>query len=669
MRRFIASLPGKAISQVVILSMLAPMFSLMLLGKADAQVATQPTWAVLPYVVGPKATGIANLGSMQAEAVASELSKTTQYDIAPQEQIKRAADKLGLQLPVTDQTSLLRLGQELRASTLVVGEVVSYQIMDTGGGKQAVVGVNTRVIDVSSGLPVNGAGVTERSTVRVGNISDETLVSDAMAQAAAHTVDIIRTQTLPTGTVLNTTENTALINQGTRTGFKSGQKVIVVRGREQVATATITETEPDQAYLRADRVWKGIQPGDKVRVIFDIDNKVVGVRPNGTPVVAKKPRHSSNSGLMSVVLVLALGAFLLGGGRASSQNGAASFVSEATMFPDPTGSSAVRLKWSPDIFYRSNFSRVQWQIWRSDVTDTPVLVINGNQFQAYDVSGVSTTGTYASLADFNGKIGGNTCDVTSVPSNDFTGVGPVTGHAYQYKIELIYRVSSLDLPGGGDTGGTGGTGLTTGGGTGITTGGGTNGGGSTGLTTGGNTGLTTGGTNGGTTGGTNGGTTGGTGGAQDCYFITQQTFATGLSTPLTRSVGQSPANGASIPKSVSYDPTTQNITFTFSSANTGGAPLTLEYRIEASLSPLFPKGNTLLVGPPKLTSETGPISIVAANNFFQDIAPGTLVFWRIGVKNVVDAPGPVPDASGYRYVFGPNMQFVRAETPPPPPGP
>jgi len=309
-RRFIKSLPGKALGQLVIMAYLLPTLTLMMLGKAQAQLTTQPTWAVLPFVVDAKAAGMANLGTVASDAVASELSKTNLYDVVPQEQIKRAAESLGLQLPITDQTSLLRLAQEVRASTVVTGEVVEYRILPNGGGKQAVVGMNVNVIDVASGLPVNGAGVGARSTVRLNDASNDTVVTEAIGMAASDAVSRIRSQTLPTGTVLNTTEKTALINQGTRSGFKRGQRVVVVRGREQVATGTITDVEADQAYLESNRIIKGIQPGDKVRVIFDFKG-VTGVTGAGRVDQARPSEHRSPSGFLQVLLLVGIGALLV----------------------------------------------------------------------------------------------------------------------------------------------------------------------------------------------------------------------------------------------------------------------------------------------------------------------------------------------------------------------
>jgi hypothetical protein len=102
--------------------------------------------------------------------------------------------------------------------------------------------------------------------------------------------------------------------------------------------------------------------------------------------------------------------------------------------------------------------------------------------------------------------------------------------------------------------------------------------------------------------------------------------------------------------------------------------LTLEYVVEQSLSPLFPKNGTFLAHVPggsavakKITSDTNVVSLTTNNDLFQDVAAGTTIFWRVGVRNVVDVPGPKTDSAGNRYIVGPTQQFVRAETPPPPP--
>ena len=249
MRRFIQSLPGKLIAHVAAFALLLPSLSLMFVGKAFAQLQNLPTWAVVDFV--SKKGG--SFGTTAAEAVAGELAKTGKYDVVPQETVKRSMDTLGLQTPVTETTSILRLAQDLRASTVVRGELVDYQIKSVGGGKQASVALRVIVIDAASGLPVNGAALTGTSTVRTGDVSDETLVADALGTAANRAVSEIQARTLPTATILNTVDREALINKGLRSGFKDGQEVIIIRNREQVATAKITRAEADQAYVSYSR--------------------------------------------------------------------------------------------------------------------------------------------------------------------------------------------------------------------------------------------------------------------------------------------------------------------------------------------------------------------------------------------------------------------------------
>jgi hypothetical protein len=652
-RRFIRSLPGKVVSQLFVLSLLVPSLSLSLIGRAEAQLQQLPQWAVTDFVV--RGAPNSAFGAVAAEAVASELAKTQRYEVQPQESVKRALETLTLQTPVRDITSLTRLAQELRVGTIVTGEVAEWKVRNVNGGKQATVAMQVNAYDAASGLGVNGAAVQASSTVRAGDVPNDTLINEAIQIAASKAVSQIQTNTLPTGTVLNTFQDTALINQGARTGFKSGQDVIVTRGREQVAVARVTnEVDPDQATVKITRSWKGIQPGDKVRAVF-VPPTVKGISNSpdvdASPSVTKPRARGNNSGFVSLLLVVALGAILLGGGNASSQSASSEVITEATMYPDPSGVPAVKVSWSPNLFSKGNTQRYAWQIWRNDVIDSPVLVVPGGQTSAYD----TTTGrTNLAWFDFGGVVGGATCDNPgSPPGNTAAAVAGVTpGRAYVYQVSLVYRVNSLDLP-DASTGGSGGnTGGTLGGSTGTnTTGGNTTGTNTTGTNT---TGTNTTGTN---TTGTNGG------GGQDCFFSSGRDTARGLATPLARPQLQAPAEGAAVPPPSPGDPVNDNLTFTFQSAVTTD-PITVEYIVEVSTSPSFTKSTTRVAGR-KTTPSPGTISITADNNFLT--AQGTIIWWRVGARNIADRPGPTKDPIGQRFVFGPGRSFTRPGPPPPPP--
>jgi hypothetical protein len=641
-RRFIRSLPGKVVSQLLALSLLLPTVSLGLVGRAEAQLQQLPAWAVTEFVdqVSPGSP----YQAAAAEAVSTELARTQRYDVQPQDTVKRALETLGLQTPVTDITSLSRLGQELRANTIVTGRIVDYKIRRVNGGKQALVAMQVTAYDVSSGLGVNGASVQGSSTVRAGDVPDATLITEAINTGAALAVGQIENNTLPNGTVLNTFEDTALINQGSRTGFKPGQDVIVTRGRDQVATARVIDVDPDQATVRVQRSWKGIQPGDKVRAVFvppitqGVDLRNAGN--SGRPIERQPRKHTSNAGFFSLLLVVGLGAVLLGNGGASGQGASSDVRAEAVGFPDASGLPAVKISWSPNLFHKGNTQRFAWQLFRSDVPDSPVLVVPGGQTFAYDTTDPRVN---LNFYDFGGVIGGTTCDFSAPPASSAANVpGVQPGRPYVYSVSLVYVLNAIDLPDGG---------------TGATSGntGGTNTGGNTGGT---NTTGNTGGTN---TGGNTGGT-GGTGGTV-CYFTTARDTAVGLATPLAPPQLQAPAEGAAVAPPSPGDPINDQITFTFNSAVTAN-PITVAYAIEVSTSPLFTKATTRLVGT-KISGATGTVSISASNNFLT--TEGTIVYWRVGARNVADNPGPVKDAIGQRYVWSTPRSFTRPGSPPPPP--
>lgn len=653
MRRFINSMSGRAVSQIVAIALALPFLTFALARRADAQIQAQPRWAVIEFINRTGKGGQA-VGAAASEAVYSEFAKTGKYDLEAPESVNRAIDQLGLVKPVKDQTSLLRLAQELRVSTIVTGEVHDWQIRSVAGGKQADVAIKIKVLDVASGLPVNGALVNEHSAVRAGDPADETLINEALTAAASAGVATIQGRALPTATVLNTRIDTALINQGSRTGFVNGQDVIVVRGREQVATAKVMDVEEDSASIRIVRGLKGIKPGDKVRVVFDpgeFSPKGFGTSGQKAEVGAVKPRRSgNNSAVITMALVLGLVFVLLSNGRSGDNKAVNSFIAEASMFPTNSGSPAVKLTWSRDLFYRGLDRQVQWQIWRDDVSTSPVVVADRTLSFAYD-----TTATRDVNFD-TAPVGGLSCE--GLGTDSAAGVlGIVPGRPYLYSISLVFRISENDFPGsgstGGSTGGGGSTGLTTGGTT-----GGTTTGGSTGLTTGGTTGTT--GTTGGTT-GTTGGTTGGQGGY--CYFATDKTTASGFSTPLNRVGLLSPANNATI---TSYTP------FSFSSAVNPSFPSQMGYVLQISSSPTFARSSTFTTNE-IIRTDTTSISIALPSRFpgdnfpqfLTDNFPGAREFWwRIGARNINDVPGPAPDASGFRYVFSNPNRFTRPAPPP-----
>ena len=112
MRRFITSLPGKVIGQVVISALILPSVTLALFTRASAQIATLPSWAVTEFV-NRKSPGTA-YGKIAADSFASELGKSGDVDVVASDSVKRAIENLGIASPPDSLVNLLRLAQEVK---------------------------------------------------------------------------------------------------------------------------------------------------------------------------------------------------------------------------------------------------------------------------------------------------------------------------------------------------------------------------------------------------------------------------------------------------------------------------------------------------------------------------------------------------------------------------
>ncbi|MBV6457617.1 MAG: hypothetical protein HONBIEJF_00732 [Fimbriimonadaceae bacterium] len=652
MRRLIHSHFGRAVSFLVTFALLLPAFTLITARKAEAQVETQPAMAVLEFAdVSKVPNKIPGLGKTAATALRAELEKTNKYDVLSEDTVNRSMGDLGFQPPVTRVEDQIRLGQQAQAVTVTSGTINNYRVVDQGGGKVGQVLMRIEIRDVASGLVINGAALSASSSVRVGDITPEALINEAIAAGMFNAVREIQSRTLSSATVLNTLDNTALINQGERVGFKKGQEVVVTRGREQVAIASVTDLEPDSAFIRVTRGLKGMQPGDRVRVIFSVPEVKGDFGKGGSAQVQGKKSRGNNTALIAALLIIGLVAILLSSGRSDSTAVINNFTAQAELDftnVDVNGGAgpAVRLRWSPEQFFTGgNAQRFAYQIWRNDVPNTPILIVDGGQTEAVDRNDGRSFNWY----NFGGLIGGTTCQFSEPPSEGPVSPAPlVAGTQYQYSIELVYKLSQLDLPGsGGSTGGgTGTTGLSTGGSTGGTT---TSTGSTGGLTIGRDVvemlASTTGGRE--TTGGTTGSTSGEAG---ECYFATARVAGPTV-TPLAQPVLRSPDDGAKLDVSVPR-------TFQFISAKARAGGAIVEYVLQISTDPTFPSDRSIFAGEP-LRDGAGPNALLSTQpvdlrTVFAQFPGAKELWWRIGAKSVSD---PTPPTGGYIFSnprrFGP----------------
>jgi hypothetical protein len=613
--------------------------------SAQAQAVDLPSWGVVDFVKkeGPDST----IGTMAAEALTTEFGKqfANKIMMTPTDSIRRTIDELGLSMPLSD-ADIGRLGRALTTPTLVTGEIVNWRVVEEGGTKKAEILMRVFVNDTASGIVINGAAVSGRSGNRNATTETDALVQEALADASFKAVKEINARNLPSATVLTVgLDGNALLNIGLQSGLKAGMRTIVTRNLEQVATGVIVRLDADSAYMRPERVLKGIARADKVRIVFDVPMIAPQWNAQGEAVV-KKPHNNSgagNGGLITLLIVVLILFALFGGGRGGSQGLAGNVKAEATTLANDA--PAVRVSYTRDSLLRGNQEgAVRFHLWRNDVSASPVAVAPGSLSVVYDdinLSQAPSAGNPWSSQDPSVPTASQ-CD-PDVPLDTNSATPIIPGTPYQYSIQVVYRVNQQSLPGQGTTGGTGGGGQNT---TGTnTTGTNTTGTNTTGTNT---TGTNTTGTN--TTGGN-----GGTGGTY-CYFVSPERVpASGLATPLVRPALRTPDNDTTL-----VTPTN----FRFTSVRGPVASVQLEYVLQISSDLGFPANRTINVEKfVDLATAGGAVISTPSVNTATLFPASEFLFWRIGVRNLEDSPGPVA-VNGERYIFSSVRRFRRNIAPP-----
>ena len=445
MKRLQNSVVMRLASRAAILALLT---NFLLVGvtvkPAEAQFRTGTTqWAVLDFVNRSPLGGPA-LGAAAADAVSTLILGTNRYDILPRESVDRIYSQLELTPPITRQLDILRVGQGLGVETIITGEITDARINVTANGKSADVAMVVRGIDVASGLAVMGTAVHGESTERPGNTADDVLLNEAVNYAAQLAVDKLLTQQVDVATVLTTpTPKLVQLNKGSRQGIKSGMRMVILRGREEVATIRISEVETDSATGIVEESNKGVAPGDKARAIVLDPGSVELTGGGGARVRSPRTRSTSSSNLLTILVVGALAATIATG--SDGGGGANNVKAEASILPDNI-TPGVKISWSLSMF-NGGRGRLEWQVWRNDYTASAIRVVDGFSTVAYD-----SPGAFADpWRDPSGmQIQPVTCEEPEAPEPiDPPAPGVTLGTSYLYSVMLIYALWPQDLPGGG----------------------------------------------------------------------------------------------------------------------------------------------------------------------------------------------------------------------------
>jgi hypothetical protein len=404
--------------------------------RADAQLVQLPRVAVLDFE-NKSGYGGASIARAATDAVAGEYQKSRKYEVLARGEIEQQLKDLDLALPL-DKTGFLRLGRALQTESLITGEVNAVTFV--GSPKQAQVVLTVRVIDIASGEPINGAVATGLSNRRPGYTGDDdTLVQEAIRNAAFEAVRIINNYTIPEATVLTTRAGKeVLLTRGIRGGLQPGMEMIVVRRGEEVGRIRVTQVSDSDAVAEIIDFGRGIQSEDRVRAIF----RVPTVEVKAGRVVTERPRQrgEGNRLLRALGPILVVGLIAFGIARASSGGNTPVQTVIAEAGADGNFEPFVRISWKTTLFAKSVPDTIQWQIFRSDFIDLdekanriPVGVVPGNQNFFIDTT-VPRVLTYASLL----REGEDDLDFQTLEEESpAPGVAP--GRSYTYQLALVYR--------------------------------------------------------------------------------------------------------------------------------------------------------------------------------------------------------------------------------------
>ncbi len=698
---------GKRISLMLVTTLLLPLLMMTLPAKpARAQVARLPQVAVLDFGVLPavKASGI--LGRNATDAVVIEMTRTGRYDVSPRATVNQQLADLGLATPLNN-VGIQKLGQALGSDFVASGDIVDVSFQENP--RRARISLSVRLTDVVTGELANGAIETGFSAPSAPGFTpdDEALLSDAIQNASFNAVRTITSYSLPSATILQIRGDTEVIlNRGAQDGVSTGLDMVVFRGTDRVGKIRVTTVRATNSTAAITDIGKGIRPEDKARAIFSLAGYKVTTagdieRSPIKDIQSYKPRKKNNSkSILTVVLGLAAAIIIatLIFDKRSRTNGSGIGALTARAFSEPSdiagGGSSARVQIDFEAAADTPVNNIiEYQIFRDGniigVTtqnttryiDSPELA---NQTITYNeivfggsvitgpnnttTTGTATTGTTGTLtttgttttgATGTNNTGGNTQGNTQGGSQDqptalrvvtATVSGLQPGVPHTYSVRVLFRQVTATTPSGGGAGGQGG---------GIGGQGGGQGGGIGGQ----------GGGQGGGIGGQGGGV-GGQGGGQTAgqflFKLTPLIRMSGTATPLARPVISGPSGDQNIAR----------VPVNFSTVQGGNT-----YIVEFSTSPSFSDKRTPNLrngtGQPFFQSGTGLAASatefdLSKEAMFRNLPGGARIFFRVGVRNSNDAPGPlqastkgVPSGGEYIYSTSVTENFFTKINPPP----
>lgn len=286
-------------------------------------------------------------GTMGTDAVVVELLRSGKFSVTTADALQGKMEELGYKVKedrvpkvVMTQSMMVRLGQEVGADAVVTGEITSIKV---DGNKKAEARISIRMLDVASGVWMNGAIATGTSNPRIGYTADKEtdLIIEAINNAARQAVESMVQYIIPEATIIGTFgADEVLLNKGAQDGIQNGMELIVLRRSEtgqdevvgKIKIVNASDTDARASILSSTR---GLKPEDRVRAVFELP------KDTGAASSSKAPRNDTQKKiakgtnmLWGLVALVGIAALFKGGGQEGEKIPSASAM--AGKSPDVT---------------------------------------------------------------------------------------------------------------------------------------------------------------------------------------------------------------------------------------------------------------------------------------------------------------------------------------------
>jgi hypothetical protein len=388
------------------------------------------------------------VGRRAADAVAMSLTTLAgdYFTILSRADLEKEVEAEGLSYPL-DKVDMVRLGRTLGLDGIITGTVIQVGISRSNGATQAAVQVACQMLDISTEEPITGAVATGKSSPKYDYTGDlDILVDEALNKAAyqiAQQFVSFAVRGVPEFTILTTIGSDVLLNAGSRQGIKEGMEMVVLRNGEKVGRIKVKEVTLTDATATILEAPRGIQGGDKVRIVYEAP-------PIGKAPLEQEIKTKAKTSLQNTLpaLLLAFGIYKLmqkGSSATAGPRPSTCYADESggmpivhlswdyRKIPNPTNIAAVMVYRTPNPSMPSSPTAIS--------SDSDVYLIYSWRNNLYFDNGILYGGTTPpSTCEDSLQLPATITrytpsdDLTSLDTNDVTTTPFVPGHSYYYYV-------------------------------------------------------------------------------------------------------------------------------------------------------------------------------------------------------------------------------------------